>query len=69
MSLDEPNFSGERELEDAIGAAARHFLERADANAVVMRGFGLDLAVFSTRAGLFQGLRGKRLSPSRGFSL
>jgi hypothetical protein len=50
--LEEPDFKTERELEDAVGLAAQRVLERDGADALVLRGFGLDLAVFAKKDGV-----------------
>lgn len=42
--MDEPDFSSERELEAALVSVARDAVAR---DAVVVRGFGLDIAVFA----------------------
>ncbi len=47
--VEEPDFNTEKELEDAIAAVARQSFEEAT-QVVVLRGFGLDIAVFTRRA-------------------
>lgn len=47
----EPNFQTEKELENAIAAAVEDALGRNSIRAVVLRGFGLDLAIFTEKAG------------------
>jgi hypothetical protein len=64
MSIEEPNFGSERELEDAVGAVARHCLQRAG-RAVITRGYGLDLAVFSTTGCFFFEVKAFDLSHGR----
>lgn len=44
--MDEPRFATERQLEDAIASAIHVIFSRMARNAVILRGFGLDLAVF-----------------------
>jgi len=48
----EPHFETERELERAIGSAIQDMLDLdLSVCAVLLRGFGLDLAVFTEKAG------------------
>jgi hypothetical protein len=48
----EPNFQTEKELENAIASAIRSALDTDDGiHAVVLPGFGLDLAVITEKAG------------------
>ncbi|MCC8956194.1 hypothetical protein H8B02_23015 [Bradyrhizobium sp. Pear77] len=47
MSIEERDFASERELEDAVGRVASDCLRKAGKSAVIVRGYGLDLAVFS----------------------
>ena len=48
----EPNFQTEKELENAIGLAIRRALAANDGcRGLVLPGFGLDLAVFTDKAG------------------
>ena len=49
--VEEPNFNNEKELEDAIAAVAQSSIEATGDHAIVLRGFGLDLAVFTKRNG------------------
>lgn len=49
MILEEPDFATERVLEDAIAVVAQRSLEQAGVAGLVLRGFGLDLAVFSIK--------------------
>jgi hypothetical protein len=51
MLQQEPDFATEKELEDAIAVVTQQVLEQAAANFVVLRGFGLDVAVFLKRDG------------------
>jgi hypothetical protein len=51
MILEEPDFATERQLEEAVASVAKRSLEQSGADGVVLRGFGLDLAVFLMRAG------------------
>jgi hypothetical protein len=51
MALKEPNYSSERELEDAVGEAIKEMLNQRDLHSIVLRGFGLDLAVFFSENG------------------
>jgi hypothetical protein len=51
LLLEEPDFKTERELEDAVGLVAQGVLQRGGADALVLRGFGLDLAVFAKKDG------------------
>lgn len=50
--MEEPNLRSERELEDAVGAVARHYLQEVGTRPLAMRDHGLDLAIFS-RVGCF----------------
>jgi hypothetical protein len=47
----EPNFNTERELENAIASAIRSTCKGNGIDVVVLRGFGLDLAVFAAKDG------------------
>jgi hypothetical protein len=50
--LSEPNFETEKELENALASAILDALDADDSiRAVVLPGFGLDLAVFTEKAG------------------
>lgn len=49
MTFEEPEFSKEKELEDAIAEVANRALKEAGVDGLVLRGFGLDLAVFLTK--------------------
>jgi hypothetical protein len=48
----EPNFSREKELENAIALAATEFLRAKKFDVVTLQGFGLDVAVFAKRGGM-----------------
>jgi hypothetical protein len=48
--IEEPDFSTEGELEDAIAAVARQSFDNAE-HVIVLRRFGLDIAVFSETNG------------------
>jgi hypothetical protein len=45
--IHEPDFSTERELEDAVASAARELMRARGFEVVILRGFGLDLAIFA----------------------
>jgi hypothetical protein len=65
MSVDEPSFANERELEDAVGVAAKLCLQMAGKDAVVIRGYGLDLAIFSETGCFFFEVKAFNLSHGR----
>jgi hypothetical protein len=48
----EPDFATEKDLEDAIASAAKDLLGASGFQTVVLRGFGLDIAVFASRNGI-----------------
>jgi hypothetical protein len=47
----EPDFQTEKELEHAVASAVQDMFLEAGVDAIVLRGFGLDLAVFTKMAG------------------
>lgn len=47
----EPDFQTEKELEHALASAIQDMLLETGVDAIVLRGFGLDLAVFTKMAG------------------
>jgi hypothetical protein len=50
--IPEPEFATEKGLEDAIASVATEVLEARRFRVVVLRGFGLDVAVFSSKEGI-----------------
>lgn len=51
MTHEEPEFAIEKQLEDAIASVIRKMFENSGGSAVVLPGFGLDIAVFGQKDG------------------